>query len=349
MSLRAFHPAYAEADPALAAFIARLPKTETHLHLEGAVPWELLRELDPAKFNTPPPFWDPAFRYDSFEHFLQLILDYAAPWYTSAEHYGKAAELVLAECRKQNVKYVETSIHLAAVVHASGSGPEIIAAVKEAAAKAAPGMEVRVFLGLNRDDYGRFPKEIVAAVNWEGLDGLDLHGVETIPLQEWTAGVWRQARDNGKFTKAHAGEFGPASFVREAVEVLGVTRIEHGVRAAEDPEVMALLRDRGVTLDVCPVSNLKLKVAPSIREHQIGVLHRAGVRCTVNTDDPFFFGNRLEDEYAALALDAGFSRRDLATLARNGFEAAVAGGLMHAIDAVPFVAEIENLALEVGA
>ncbi|SDT88245.1 adenosine deaminase [Verrucomicrobium sp. GAS474] len=349
MSARAFHPTYAEADPALAAFIARLPKTETHLHLEGSVPWELLRELDPAKFAVPPPFWHPDFRYESFEQFLDLILEYAAPWYTSAEHYGKAAELVLAECQKQNVKYVETSIHLAAVVHASGSGPEIIAAVKEAARKAAPGLEVRVFLGLCRDDYGRFPKEIAEAVNWAELDGLDLHGVETIPLQEWTSGIWRQARENGKFTKAHAGEFGPASFVREAVEVLGVTRIEHGVRAAEDPEVMALLRDHGVTLDVCPISNLKLKVAPSIQEHQIGVLHRSGVRCTINTDDPFFFGNRLEDEYAALALDAGFSRRDLATLARNGFEAAVAGGLLHAVQAVPHVAAIERLVEEAGA
>ncbi|HEY8966433.1 MAG TPA: hypothetical protein VIM58_08315 [Candidatus Methylacidiphilales bacterium] len=344
MATRAFHPTYAEADPSLAAFIARLPKTETHLHLEGAVPWELLREFDPVRFAEPPPFWDPGFRYDSFEQFLELILQYAAPWYTSPEHYGRAAGLVLAECQRQNVKYVETSVHLAAVAHA-GSGPEVIAAVKEAARKAAPGLHVRVFLGLCRDDYERFPKEIAAAVNWEELDGLDLHGVETIPLQEWTAGVWRQARDNGKFTKAHAGEFGPASFVREAVEVLGVTRIEHGVRAAEDPEVVALLRDRGVTLDVCPVSNLKLRVAPSIREHQIGLLHRAGVRCTVNTDDPFFFGNRLEDEYAALALDAGFTRRDLATLARNGFEAAVAGGLLSVVEAVPFVGEIEAMAV----
>jgi len=344
MAQRTFHPSPSDVDPALLAFIAALPKTETHLHLEGAVPWELLRELDPVKFAAPPPFWDPAFRYASFDQFLDLILEYAAPWYTSAERYGRAAQLVLAECRQQNVKYVETSIHLAAVVHSGSDGPEIVAAVKEAARKAAPDVAVRVFLGLCRDDYTRYPKEIAAAIRWEELDGLDLHGVETLPLQKWTARIWQEARDRGKFTKAHAGEFGPASFVREAVEVLGVTRVEHGVRAAEDLAVMELLCERGVTLDVCPISNLKLGVAPSIREHQIGVLHRAGVRCTVNTDDPFFFGNRLEDEYVALAIDAGFARRDLASLARNGFEAAVSGGLLSVAEAVGYVAEIEELA-----
>jgi len=313
------HPYHPTLDP----FIAGLPKTETHLHLEGSIPWPLLQELDPIRFVTTPPFWAADFRYASFAEFEARIIEYAAPWFTSAERYGRAAEVVLGTCAAQNVKYVETSIHLAAVVHAQGGGPEIIAAIREGARRAAPELEVRVFLGLCRNDDARFARQIAEALDWEGLDGIDLHGVELLPLQEWTVDLWRKARERGKFTKAHAGEFGPAAAVREAVEKLGVARIEHGVRAAEDPEVVAFLRDRGVTLDVCPISNLKLQVAPSLAAHPIAALHRAGVRCTINTDDPFFFGNTLRDEYAAVALEAGFTLADLAALARNGFEAAL--------------------------
>jgi adenosine deaminase len=160
-------------------------------------------------------------------------------------------------------------------------------------------------------------------LNSPDLAGIDLHGVETLPLEPWTHQLWRRAQANGKFTKAHAGEFGPASSVREVVERLGVTRVEHGVRSIEDPAVVDLLKARGVTLDVCPVSNVKLRVAPSLAGHPIARLHRAGVACTVNTDNPFTFGVSLREEYAALVQQAGLSRADLAVLAANGFRAAL--------------------------
>ena len=312
-------------EPALASFLEALPKTETHLHLEGAVPWELLQELDAARFGAPPPFWDDAFRYDDFDHFNRVILEHAAAWFISPERYARAAALTARTLARQNVRYLETSMHLPAVFFAdqASGGQAVLAAVREAFAQTVPQMEVRLFLGMGRDDYGRLGKTIEAALDWPELDGIDLHGVETLPLEEWTPRVWRAAREKGKFTKAHVGEFGPASEVRRLVEVLGIDRVEHGVRAAEDPEVVAFLRDRGVTLDVCPVSNLKLRAAPSVREHQIAALHRAGVRCTVNSDDPFFFGSSLTNEYAALALDTGLSQKELAALARNGFEVAL--------------------------
>ncbi len=86
--------------------------------------------------------------------------------------------------------------------------------------------------------------------------------------------------------------------------------------------MVALLKERGITCDVCPISNVKLKVAPSMNLHPVRQLFDAGVRCTISTDDPFSFGNTLNEEYAALAMDAGFSRKELCRLAGNGFEVA---------------------------
>jgi adenosine deaminase len=103
-----------------------------------------------------------------------------------------------------------------------------------------------------------------------------------------------------------------------------VTRIEHGTRAIEDTSLISLLRDRGVALDMCPISNLKLGVAPSAQAHPIRQLLDAGITCTVSTDDPISFGNHIENEYQLLANDLGFSRHDLAEVAKNGFKVALA-------------------------
>jgi adenosine deaminase len=175
-----------------------------------------------------------------------------------------------------------------------------------------------------------FAPVIDSVVHWEKLAGVDLHGVEMWKLEPWTARVWRDVRAAGKETKAHAGEFGGAGNVREALEVLGVRRVQHGVQAVDDPAVVDLLRELDATCDVCPISNVKLKVVPSMREHPIRRLFDAGVRCTISTDDPFCFGNTLNEEYAALAIDAGFSRHDLVQVARNGFEIATMGAARRA-------------------
>jgi len=307
-------------EPGLAAFIRALPKAELHLHLDGALPWARLRELHP-ELPPAPPFWAPAHRYRDFGEFVDEVATYGSLWLTSPERYGETLSAMLVEAAQQNVRYLETSIHLQKAVTVAPAAE--ILSVLRGVARDAPGIEVRLFVGLCRDDGERFAREIDALLACDDLDGLDLHGFESIAMQDWTPRVWQRARELGKFTKAHAGELGPAAHVREAVERLDVRRIEHGVRSVEDPELVALLRDRGVTLDVCPLSNLKLRIVPDIASHPIAALHRAGVACTVNTDDPFFFGNRLHEDYAVLATELGFSRADLAALAANGLRAAL--------------------------
>ena len=137
-----------------------------------------------------------------------------------------------------------------------------------------------------------------------------------------TAAIWARLRAAGKVTKCHAGEFDGAARVREAIEELGVTRIQHGVRAIEDAAVVRLAADRGVTFDVCPLSNVGLKVVPSIAAHPIRRLMQAGVRCTISTDDPLCFANTLTEEYTVLATELGFTFAELGQVAKNGWAVA---------------------------
>ena len=307
-------------DPARRAFIASIPKTETHLHVEGSVPYELLRAGDPGRYPADPPFRRSDYRYASFPAFEQILLDHALPWFTSAERYHEAAKAIFAGKAADNARYVETSFHLAVTQLIGVPGPEIVAAIRSAAPA---GMEVRVFAGMLRSDYhGPLGPTIEALPDWDGLAGVDLHGFERIPTEAWTAGIWARARAAGKVTKCHAGEFDGPARVREAIEELGVTRVQHGVRAVEDPAVLALARDRGVTFDVCPISNVRLRVAPSLREHPLRRLRAAGIRCTVSTDDPLCFANTLNQEYEGLAAEMDFTPAELAQVARDGWAVA---------------------------
>ena len=307
-------------NPRLRAFIRALPKTETHLHIEGALPYELLLREWPGRYPADPEYRRRAYRYDSFPSFEKILLDHALPWFTSAERYHEAARVMFARQAAENVRYVETSFHLPVTHFIGVPGPEIIAAIRSAAPR---GMEVRVFTGMLRSDYGGPLRPAIDALHtWTDLAGVDLHGFERMPTEAWSAPVWARARAAGKVTKCHAGEFDGAHRVREAIEQLGVKRVQHGVRAIEDPAVVALARDHGVTFDVCPISNVGLRVVGSIREHPLRRLMAAGIRCTVSTDDPLCLANTVLEEYETLAEASGFTAAELAQVARNGWEVA---------------------------
>lgn len=304
----------------LADFIQALPKTETHLHLEGALPYELLTSWKPGEYPPDPAFRRPDFRYPTFPDFEGILLAHALPWFTNAERYHEAAKAIFAKHVAQNVRYVETSFHLPVTKFIRVPGAEIIAAIHAAVPD---GMVVRVFTGMLRTDIvGDLRPTIDQLHTWERLAGVDLHGFEAMRTEPETAKIWARLRAAGKVTKCHAGEFGGPERVREAIEQLGVTRIQHGVRAVEDPAVVQLAAERGVTFDVCPISNVRLQVVPSMAAHPLRRLMQAGVRCTVSTDDPLNFANTVNDEYLALANELTFTRAELAQVAQNGWDVA---------------------------
>lgn len=304
-----------------ANFIRRLPKTETHLHLEGALPYALLQQLDPEQFNAAPACWAQDFRWPSFAAFEHHLIEHVMQWFTTAERYYEAATQIFEQLLRRNVYYVETSFHAGMIEWINTPGTELLAAIRSAVPA---GMEVRVFMGMTRNacNEGLVPV-LEQCVDWEGLAGLDLHGLESLPVESWTSRLWARARAAGLETKAHAGEFGPAANVREAIETLGVRRIQHGVRAIEDPAVVDLAIESGATFDMCPISNVKLNVVAELEQHPIRQFTDRGLRCTISTDDPFSFGNQIEDEYAALSASLQFSHAELAQIAKNGFEVAL--------------------------
>ncbi len=308
-------------DQKLATFIQNLPKTETHLHLEGALPYHLLQELNPDRYKDFPSSWDDDYKFLSFQQFEDELISMAIEWYTTAERYHEAAKIIFKNHQNQNVKYVETSFHAGIVEFIDSSGPEIIAAIRDAVPE---GLAVKIFMGMLRNQYNdKMGSVIEECITWEGLDGIDLHGQEPLPIEDWTKRIWPAARDNGKFTKAHAGEFGGPNYVREAIELLGVSRIQHGINAVNDKQLLEFIKERDITFDVCPISNVKLDVVPNMAGHPIKELLDIGVRCTISTDDPLSFGNSLNEEYAALAIDLSFTQKELAQVARNGFEVAL--------------------------
>lgn len=302
----------------LEAFIQRIPKTETHLHVEGALPYELLTELDEERFPAIPHFRKPGFRYPSFVDFENLLIDHAVVWFNSADRYHEACKRMFEKLVSLNVKYVETSFHLHMIEFIGVDGPEILSAIKSAAPE---GLEVRVIGGMVRNGYTEVMRPILDSLHeWEELDGIDLHGQEWLELEDWTPPIWERCRDAGKIIKCHAGEFGGPDKVYEALDRLGARRIQHGVRAVEDKALVRRLADEGAVLDVCPLSNEKLQVFPTLEQHSLRELVDAGVTCTINTDDPLCFANDILDEYRALAKRLGFSKTELAQFAKNGFE-----------------------------
>lgn len=301
-------------------FIQALPKTETHLHVEGALPYELLVAWQPEQWPPDPKFRARSYRYTSFPDFERILLDNALPWFTTAERYYEAAKAIFAKHVAQNVRYVETSFHLPVTGFINVPGPEIIAAIRAAVPA---GLEVRIFTGMLRTDIGGELRPTIDKLHtWDGLAGVDLHGYEQMATHPDTAAVWARLGAAGKILKCHAGEFDGAARVREAIEVLGVKRIQHGVRAIEDAAVVKLAADRGVTFDMCPISNVGLKVVATMKEHPLRTLMRAGVRCTVSTDDPLCFANSIAEEYETLARELTFTPAELAQVARNGWEVA---------------------------
>ena len=307
-------------ESSLHSFIAALPKTETHLHLEGALPLELLRRVRP-EFVQAPASWAWDFKFRDFAHFEHELLDMAFSWFTTPERYHEAAKLIFARHLEQNVRYVETSFASGIIEFGGLNGREVLDAIRSAVPA---GLEVRIFLGIHHNGAGATMMPVLEdALTWRDLAGVDLHGVEDLPVEPWTAPYWAAARAAGKYTKAHAGEFMNAAFVRTVLDTLQPQRIQHGVRAAEDPGVVRELIQRRIALDVCPISNHKLMPGITLATHPIRELFDAGVAVTVSSDDPISFGNRVNDDYVALAEHRGFSRRELVQLARNGFELAL--------------------------
>jgi adenosine deaminase len=202
-------------------------------------------------------------------------------------------------------------------MHAKIEINDVAQAIKESAPD---GLYVYVYCGINRQNiYSPAHEMIQAIINAPDVDGIDLHGDERHGNTEHYAVIFDYARDNGKLTRAHAGELLGADAVRDTLNYLRVSRLEHGVGASGDEGLLERIADEDITLDVCVTSNVKLRVFESIESHPIRKLVDYGIRVTINTDDPTLFGGTLTDELHILVEKLDFSLAEIAHLQKNAF------------------------------
>jgi adenosine deaminase len=300
-------------------FLRALPKAELHLHFEGSVPWAMIRAHAREALPERPAWWAEDFRFDDFTHFrreasrtLACLVDPPA--------YRRAAELIFRDLAGQNVRYVEISLDIMRVLDQPLALDEVVGAV---GAAAPPGLVVRVFGAFAYHKHDRTPDAAVAdALATPGLSGIDLHGDEAVQSTARFREIFVEARRQGLATKAHAGELAGAASVAAALDLLGVRRIQHGVRAIEDDRLVDRLAAEGVTLDTSPWSNVRLRIVGDLATHPIRRLHERGVRLTISTDDPTLFGRSLTQELAGVVETIGLSPADVARMQANAFEVA---------------------------
>jgi adenosine deaminase len=321
------------ADPALRAAIRSAPKVELHLHLDGAMalPWLLERVLRrPAPPVRTLEGLAARLAFRDFDGFIRAWV-----WKCGfLDRYGdfeSLAESVLTGLAAEGVVHVEPSVSPGDYARHGLEAAGVVEAVLRGGerARAATGIGWGLIVDVVRDHgpaAAAARLEAVAPYRGAGLVGLGLGGSEAAFPAGPFAEVFREAARRGLHRTAHAGEAaGPAS-VREALTALDAERIGHGVRASEDAALVADLARDGVTLEVCPTSNLRTGVVPGPAAHPLRRLFEAGVPVTVSSDDPTFFGVSLVDELALCVTALGFAPRDLATLTEHAARAAFLPG-----------------------
>jgi adenosine deaminase len=301
--------------------LATLPKAHLHLHLEGGMRPSTLRELaELAGLEVP------AIRgYGSFTAFADTYLA-ACDVLVSLDDLRRLVFEVVEDAALAGAAWVEPSMYVPH--HRQRLGPDdgVLEAVLDALADAARthGIGAGLMLAADRTVGPADAVEqakLAVAYRDRGVVGFGLANDETGFPPEPFVDAFRIARDGGLLSTPHAGELeGPASIIG-ALDALGADRIQHGVRAVEDPDLVKRLADSTVCLDVCPTSNLMLAVVPSLAEHPLPALLDAGIRCSLNGDDPLLFGPNLLEEYQLCRNEMGFDDERLAFVARCSIEA----------------------------
>jgi adenosine deaminase len=334
------------ADPDLEVKLRRVPKAELHIHFEGAMRWSTIRELHPEGRDFPEtPSWCGR-PFSDFTDFRQAIRDHVIPVTGTPETLERHTFEVIEDLAVQNVRYAEIIVSHEAHTLRGLADEAIWVAIATGRARATDRypIDVRLILGLARHSgpesvFARLESIAKFGIARGWLDGVDLQGDERLGDHRAFVDAYRRAADLGLKLRAHAGEICGPTNVRDAVVLSGVTQIAHGVRACEDAALVAELAARGVFLHVCPTSNLMLGCAESYDRHPLRTLAAAGVRCTVNSDDPLLFGSEVLNEYRVVLRDMGFSVAELAEFVKNGFRAS----LMDHARVEAFCAEVDTV------
>jgi aminodeoxyfutalosine deaminase len=299
------------------------PKIELHVHLEGTVRPNTLRAIAKRNDYALPEDLESLYVFRDFRHFIEVWILTTNALQTEADWRQMVVDYA-GEAASHGAVYLEGIFSPAERVRRGSAWQEIFEGVCTGAQEARElhSVEVRLTPDIPR---GFSQEEARATVEWaaryrdRGVVGVGLGGLEAEFPPEPYADVFRLGRELGLGSVPHAGEVAGAASVRGALEELGADRLRHGIRAVEDPGLVAELAARGTVLDVCPLSNLRTGAVASLEVHPLPQLVAAGVRCSISTDDPAMFDTDLTRDYEAAAT--------LGVSPRAAYEAGLAGAL----------------------
>ncbi|OEF23630.1 adenosine deaminase [Vibrio rumoiensis] len=312
----------------MTTFIQGLPKVELHLHIEGTLEPELMFEL--AKRNQISiPFSSPeevqaAYQFDNLQSFLDIYYQGANVLIDEQDFYDLTWAYLL-RCKQDNV--VHTEIFFDPQTHtARGIAFEtVINGIDRAMqdGKQQLGISSQIIMCFLRhlDQESAFETLGQAIAFKDKIIGVGLDSSEQGHPPEKFKEVFEAAINEGFLTVAHAGEEGPAENIHNAMKLLGVARVDHGVRCVEDPALVEQLIEERMPLTVCPLSNTKLKVFENMEDHNVIELLRKGLCITINSDDPAYFGGYMTDNFMAVASAIDVTEQELAQLSLNAIEA----------------------------
>lgn len=310
-------------------WLKTLPKVELHLHIEGSLEPELMFALA-ERNGIALPYASveevrAAYDFDDLQSFLDLYYQGMAVLRSADDFYDLAMDY-FRRAQAEGVVHVELSFdpqaHLARGIGMDVQIEGLTRAMRQAEREW--GLSTALIMSFLRDRPAEEAMEVLerAGPYLELLDAVGLDSAERDNPPSKFAEVFARAKALGLPRVAHAGEEGPADYIRQALDVLDVCRIDHGVRCLEDPELVARLRESRMPLTVCPLSNLRLKVVGDMRDHPLPALLDAGLRLTINSDDPAYFGGGVLDNYLACQRAFDWDEETFRGLARNAIEVA---------------------------
>ena len=305
-----------------------LPKAELHVHIEGTFEPELIFALA-ERNRVALPYASvhalrAAYQFSDLQSFLNLY--YAGMAVLRApEDFAELADGYFRRARTQGVVHAEIFFDPQAHAARGIAFETVIEGLWSVvrASEARYGITARLIMCSLRDrSVAEAMATLEAALPYgDRIVAVGLDSTEAGYPPSLFRDVFDRARANGWKTVAHAGEEGPPAYVWEALDLLRVSRIDHGVRSLEDPRLVERLRDERIPLTVCPLSNVKLHVVRTLADHPLPAMLERGLLATVNSDDPAYFGGYVGDNYAAVAEALGFATSTLVALADNSFEA----------------------------
>ncbi|UTM59021.1 adenosine deaminase [Photobacterium sp. CCB-ST2H9] len=309
-------------------FIAGLPKVELHLHIEGSLEPELMFELA-ARNQIAIPFRSPeevraAYQFHNLQSFLDIYYQGANVLIHEQDFYDLTWAYLL-RCQADNVVHTEIFFDPQTHTDRGIAFETVVNGIHRALEKGREALGISSLLIMcflrHLDQASAFETLEQAMAHRDKIIGVGLDSSEQGNPPEKFKDVFQRALQAGFLTVAHAGEEGPSENITKTLDFLGATRIDHGVRCTEDPELMKRLILEQVPLTVCPLSNLKLKVFEEMNAHNIVDLLRKEMCVTINSDDPAYFGGYMTDNFHAVAEAHPMSGEEIAQFTLNAIMA----------------------------